>query len=81
MSVVNSYYNGVNLCCRVRLYIIGRFLHCGTYLCVIGIISILWGKSGHCGASLFIVSIMRHFCSIWCKTEFLCKPMCNTNIA
>lgn len=58
MSVVNSYYSGVSLRCRVRLYIIRRFLHCGTYLCVIGNISILWGKSGHCGASLFIVSAL-----------------------
>lgn len=67
--MVYSYSSGVSLCLRVRLYITGRLLHfCGTYLYVIGYISVLWGKSGLLRDKLvhfkFILGIMRCFCSV-----------------
>lgn len=43
MFVVYFYHTWVNLWCTARLCILGKFLHCGIYLCVRGHVLMLQG--------------------------------------
>lgn len=60
MFAISSSHNRVIACCRVKLCIIGKFLHHGTCLWVIGHVLVLGNKYGHYRGSFSLQVRCRH---------------------